>query len=428
MQRTPLSVLVVVAFWLVALPAFAQDSSPAGRDLAMPVAVDIFGGGHFFAEGTNLGVAAAPEATDGAHSNAALGLRVSLGVGPWLAAEVECLGMLTTDRTYGRSAGILGYRFNALAYLRRGDLRPFLLIGAGPMQVATTRAEGKAGLIRDVEGEFHVGLGLGYRLADFLSLRADARAVQMPGKQIWSLTTDLEATLGFSFTLAGHAPASHSMPPATPLAQAGGNPAGDRLGGAKPAAAFATPAVPPPMAPAFAPLASAATTSHAPGSPVAKPAPPTEQERATPPVTQGAPQAPSPPAGAAPIVTTVSKVKAILSRAREIKFEGASARISLVALPLIGELAEEMLKEPGLQLEVISHTAASGVPKKDMALSRRRADAIKSALVEREVPASRVTATGRGSEEPLAPNVTRSGRKLNERIELRLLGIQKPSR
>jgi len=180
MQRIFHSSPVVVAFALFGFPAVAQESSakPGGPDVSF--ALGIFGGGHIFADGTNLGVASAPEASAGARSNGALGLRASLGVGPWLAAEAEVLGMLTTDRTYGRGAGILGYRLNALAFLRQGDVRPFVLLGAGPMQVATTKAEGKAGLVRDVEGEFHVGVGLCYQIVDILALRADVRAVQMP--------------------------------------------------------------------------------------------------------------------------------------------------------------------------------------------------------------------------------------------------------
>ena len=44
--------------------------------------------------------------------------------------------------------------------------------------------------------------------------------------------------------------------------------------------------------------------------------------------------------------------------------------------------------------------------------------------MQREVKGSRLTAIGRGSEEPLAPNITNNGRKLNERVELRLIGVQ----
>jgi outer membrane protein OmpA-like peptidoglycan-associated protein len=90
-------------------------------------------------------------------------------------------------------------------------------------------------------------------------------------------------------------------------------------------------------------------------------------------------------------------------------------------LPLLGQLAEALVKEPGIQIEIVSHTAGSGNAAKDLKLSRRRAGAVKKALVQREVDGSRLTATGRGSEEPLAPNITENGRRLNERTELRIL-------
>ncbi len=79
-----------------------------------------------------------------------------------------------------------------------------------------------------------------------------------------------------------------------------------------------------------------------------------------------------------------------------------------------------MAKNPDVQVEVVAHTGASGNVARDLRLSRRRADAVKRALVEREVDASRLFSTGRGSTEPLTPNITRSGRKMNERVEMRV--------
>ena len=373
--------------------AFAEDPGVTGARPVLPLSLGVFGGGHWFAEGTNLGVASAPEATSGAHGNAAAGLRAGLGLGPWFAAEVEFLGMVTTDRTYQRRAGILGYRLNALAYLMSRDFRPFILVGAGPIQVASTHAVGNAGLVRDTEGEFHVGGGFDYRLLDLLSLRADARAVQMPSKQRWALTSDFEATLGvvLTFGASPRAAESSSSLPAT-IAQP---PA--------PARAAPVPAAPVPAAPAQPPVAVVL--------------PPAAPLAALPMVEVPALPAP-PPAPAA----NATSVKALLERAKEIKFEGATGKLSLTSMRVIGELAEGLLREPGVQLEIVSHTASSGDAKKDFALSRRRADAVKSALVEREVGARRLTTTGRGSEDPVAPNITRTGRKLNDRVELRLVG------
>jgi outer membrane protein OmpA-like peptidoglycan-associated protein len=420
MQRTPNSTLVVMAVALVAFPALAGETAAAADESSPSISLEAFGGGHFFAEGANLGVASAPEATAGAHSNAALGVRASIGIGPWLAAEAELLGMMTTDRTYQRQAGILGYRLNAIAYVLPGKLRPFILVGAGPMQVVSTKAEGKAGLVRDLEGEFHVGLGLSYRVIDHLALRADVRAVQMPGKQLWSLTADFEAMAGVSFIFGAGpraaAPAVQALPPPPPLAP--------------------VPVAPVPVAPVPVAPVPVAPVSSAPAVAIPAPTVPVPAAPASPPAAPAAPvvQVPAPPSQAnrtspaAPAAASVSSVKELLARAKELKFEGSGSKLSLVSLPLLGELAEAMVKEPSVQLEIVSHTAGSGDEKKDMALSKRRADAVKNALVEREVPANRVTATGRGSEEPLAPNITRSGRKLNERMELRFPGADKPSR
>ena len=123
--------------------------------------------------------------------------------------------------------------------------------------------------------------------------------------------------------------------------------------------------------------------------------------------------------------TNLPPIKELLGRAKEIKFEGGTSKLSIVSLPLIGQLAEVLVQEPEIQLEIVSHAGGGGNAQKEMALSRRRAAAVKKALVQREVESSRLTAIGRGSEEPVAPSITRSGRRLNERVELRLVGAAK---
>jgi outer membrane protein OmpA-like peptidoglycan-associated protein len=75
-----------------------------------------------------------------------------------------------------------------------------------------------------------------------------------------------------------------------------------------------------------------------------------------------------------------------------------------------------------VRLEIISHTSDSGDAKKDMILSRRRAEAVKYLLVGKGVSTDHLVATGRGSEDPIAPNITRGGRMRNERVELHRAG------
>lgn len=465
MQRTRPFILAVVLLALAGPAARAGDSAGVIPPRRSAFTLGIFGGGHLFGDEAKLGVAASPGATAGARSHGLAGLRAAIELRPWAAVEVEAFGMRTRDRTYDRPASIVGYRLNIIAHLLPGNLRPFALVGAGVLEVATTQAEGAVGLVRDRDGEFHVGVGLDYRLLEHVAVRADARAVQLPGKLAWSLTTDLEASLGVVFLFgAGPRLGVGGRVVAAPMPA---EPAARKPVPREPGGPIAAPVVPAPSAaetpeanraPAPAPQPSEGDghivtppaapdlPPPAPYPPAAPAAPPSPPAAGSPSPSRGvaaeqaasalpAPAAVAPPAAMPPIAMVTSRpvptipgmrgrlpsIGELLGRSKEIRFDGSSAtKLSLVALPLIGQLAEAMAKAPDVQVEIVVHTAASGNPASDLALSKRRADAVKKALVEREVRASRLLSTGRGSAEPLAPSVTRSGRKLNERVELRV--------
>lgn len=434
MPRDLLPILAVVLLALAGPAARAEGAAGALPPRRSAFSLGFFGGGHRFADEANLGVAASPEATAGARGHGLAGLRAAIELRPWAAVEVEAFGMRTRDRTYARPASILGYRLNAIAYLMPGDLRPFALVGAGVLEVATTRAEGPAGLVRDRDGEFHVGVGLDYRLLDHLAFRADARAVQLPGKLVWSLTTDLEASLGFVLVFGagprlGLVGSAADAPP--PLAPVKDRPA---LPEPAPPSAPAT-LVPAPVADAAPPPPAAAPAAPPPAPAAGASSPPVgafAQPRAT---ALAAPPAVAPPEAKPRLAVVMPRpvptipgfrgrppsIAELLGRSKEIRFDGSSSsKLSLVALPLIGQLAEAMARASEVQIEIVAHTAGSGNAANDLALSKRRADAVKRALVEREVKPTRLLSTGRGSAEPLAPSITRSGRRLNERVELRV--------
>ena len=124
------------------------------------------------------------------------------------------------------------------------------------------------------------------------------------------------------------------------------------------------------------------------------------------------------------VAANARTVSDLLDRAKEIKFEGATSKIAQASMPFLDELAAALIKEPGVRLEILSHTADNGDAKKDLALSKRRAEAVKYVLVGKGVSTDQLVATGRGSEDPIAPNITRSGRTRNERVELHRAGAR----
>lgn len=87
--------------------------------------------------------------------------------------------------------------------------------------------------------------------------------------------------------------------------------------------------------------------------------------------------------------------------------------------PVLREIAAMMTKHPDWTLDVDGHTDNIGGPSFNQTLSTRRANAVKSALVQRyHVAADRLQTAGYGLSQPRATNDTLEGRALNRRVEL----------
>jgi outer membrane protein OmpA-like peptidoglycan-associated protein len=119
-------------------------------------------------------------------------------------------------------------------------------------------------------------------------------------------------------------------------------------------------------------------------------------------------------------------VSDLLERGREIRFDPGTSKLLDASLPFLTDLAAVLAQEPTTRLEIVVHTADSGDAKRDMTLSKRRAEAVKHVLVVKGANAAQLLATGRGSEDPVAPNLTRTGRLRNERVELHRVSSPAP--
>lgn len=71
-----------------------------------------------------------------------------------------------------------------------------------------------------------------------------------------------------------------------------------------------------------------------------------------------------------------------------------------------------------VNIEVAGHTDSRGSDEYNMALSQRRADAVRNHLIKKGIEADRLTAVGYGESQPVADNATDEGRFKNRRVEL----------
>ena len=79
---------------------------------------------------------------------------------------------------------------------------------------------------------------------------------------------------------------------------------------------------------------------------------------------------------------------------------------------------EALNKYPVLKIDIEGHTDITGSAKLNKALSQKRANTIMNFLISKGTAKDRLTATGYGSEKPVASNKTAKGRQENRRVEL----------
>lgn len=132
---------------------------------------------------------------------------------------------------------------------------------------------------------------------------------------------------------------------------------------------------------------------------------------------------PAPVAAPAPAPAPKETWKTVVSE-KPITIEGTSfdtnsAKLKPAADAKLNEVLEFAGKYRDADLVVTGYTDSRGSDRYNQALSLKRADSVKAALVKKGVAAGRIVTNGEGEASPIGDNKTVAGRAMNRRVEIR---------
>jgi len=428
----------------------------------MALELGIYGGAAFFSDRHNLQdlqvIAERPPARG--HQKIGPGLDLGLRAGfypfSWIGAEGELGVIPTKTRLTDESATIWTYRFSVIAQYPEYRLVPFILAGAGGMNLKSNATA----LGDDSDPEFHVGVGVKYAINEYLSARFDFRDNFMQenreplGVEDGDLVQNFELLLGLSFTLGR---TKHEAP-----RDSDGDGFVDTSDACPTQPGVAPNGCPPPPPP---------VDTDRDGIPDAQDPCPTEAEDgAQPAPSDGCPNKDADgdgillpddrcPAekGVAPdgcpirdkdgdgILDDVDKcvdepetrngfqdadgcpdelpkeVAKFAGVIKGIQFDFGKATIRKDSNRILDEAVGVLKQYPELRIMISGHTDNVGEDQRNLELSQQRAAAVKEYLVAKGIDTGRVETRGAGPNEPVADNKTDAGRQQNRRIEFKLL-------
>jgi OmpA-OmpF porin, OOP family len=99
-------------------------------------------------------------------------------------------------------------------------------------------------------------------------------------------------------------------------------------------------------------------------------------------------------------------------------FDWDRSNLSAQALSTIKQAADAYKTKGNARITATGHTDKSGPENYNMALSLRRANAVKDALVQNGVPATAISVVGKGESQPLVPTADGVREPQNRRVEI----------
>jgi len=97
----------------------------------------------------------------------------------------------------------------------------------------------------------------------------------------------------------------------------------------------------------------------------------------------------------------------------DVMFTTGRADLKAGTVSNLDRLVAFLNQNPGRKIEIEGHTDNVGSDDSNLGLSQRRADSVKSYLVQQGIEAGRIVSSGKGEHQPVADNESEGGRQRN---------------
>jgi outer membrane protein OmpA-like peptidoglycan-associated protein len=102
---------------------------------------------------------------------------------------------------------------------------------------------------------------------------------------------------------------------------------------------------------------------------------------------------------------------------KNIYFDQSSPVLRSESFPELNQLIKVLEENPTIKILIKGHTDNAGDYKLNVQLSQERCESVIAYLVQNKIEKSRLTALGKGPDEPISPNTTEESRRKNRRVE-----------
>jgi outer membrane protein OmpA-like peptidoglycan-associated protein/tetratricopeptide (TPR) repeat protein len=109
---------------------------------------------------------------------------------------------------------------------------------------------------------------------------------------------------------------------------------------------------------------------------------------------------------------------------KNIYFETGKAVLTAESFPELDKIVSFLQENNDLKIEISGHTDNVGGAAYNIKLSGARAQAVVDYIISKGIPREQMVSKGYGPNQPISPNTTAKGRKLNRRVEFKILSTE----